>query len=107
MMETIRIVYISIPRDEAKSMARKLVEERLAACVNILPKIEAYYWWDDAVQYDEEALLLVKTTQAKFDPLVEYILEHHPYDMPEVVALPLADGLPEYVAWVRHETQSD
>jgi periplasmic divalent cation tolerance protein len=104
-MDDIRVVYISIPRDEADAFARSIVEERLAACVNIVPKIESYYWWDGTVNHDNEALLIVKTTAKKFPELKEYVQENHPYELPELIALPLIDGLAEYVAWVREETK--
>jgi periplasmic divalent cation tolerance protein len=104
-MEDIRVVYISIPRDEADAFARQIVEERLAACVNIVPKIESYYWWDGAINHDNEALLIVKTTQKKFAALREYVQENHPYELPELIALPLVDGLPEYITWIREETK--
>ncbi len=102
-MESVRIVYISIPRDEAEKMALALVEQRLAACVNVVPRIESYFWWDDAVQTDQESLLIVKTTKAKFERLTEYVIENHPYELPEIIALPLIAALPEYVAWVKRE----
>jgi len=102
---SIRVVFITVPRGEANKLARGLVEQRLAACVNIMPKIESYFWWDDAVQHDEEALLICKTTDAKFQALMAYTQEAHPYDLPEIISFPLTDGLPEYLAWVCHETE--
>ena len=100
-----RVVFITTPRDEANKLARDLVERRLAACINIMPKIESYFWWDEAVQHDEEALLICKTTEAKFRALMEHTQAAHPYEPPEIIALPLSDGLPEYLAWVKHETE--
>ncbi len=105
MSEDTRVVFISIPREEARKMARTLVENRFAACVNIIPAIESFYWWDDAVQHDEEALMVVKTTRQRFDALMEFVEEHHPYELPEIIALPIVDGLPDYLAWVREETE--
>jgi len=105
-MDSIRVVFISIPRDQANAFAKKLVEKRLAACINIVPRIESYFWWDDAVQYDEEALLIVKTANERFDQLMTFVKETHPYDLPEIISMDLAAGLPEYIAWVRHETAS-
>ena len=102
-MESIRIVYLTIPRDEAEKMALALVERRLAACVNVVPRIESYFWWDDAVQTDQEALLIVKTTESKFRKLTEYVVENHPYELPEIIAVPLAAASPDYVAWVKRE----
>ncbi len=103
-MENIRVVFISIPRDEAGQFGRQLVANRLCACVNIVPKIESYFWWDGEVEKDEESLLIVKTTQDRFDDLAAWVKENHPYDIPEIISIQLAGGLPEYVAWVKDET---
>ena len=100
MNTDIRVVFVSIPREEAKTFARKLVEERLAACVNIVPKMESYYWWDGKVLEDSESLLLIKTTAARFDDLQQYIVDRHPYDLPEIVALPITEGLEGSLKWV-------
>lgn len=105
-MDSIRVVFISIPRDQANAFAKKLVEKRLAACINIVPRIESYFWWDDAVQYDEETLLIVKTAHERFDQLMTFVKESHPYDLPEVISFDLAAGLPEYIEWIRRETAS-
>ncbi|MBU0984632.1 MAG: divalent-cation tolerance protein CutA [candidate division Zixibacteria bacterium] len=104
-METIRVVFISVPRDEASKLARKLVEERLAACVNVVPKIESYFWWDDAVQHDQESLLIAKTTDDKFDDLADFVVENHSFELPEIIAFELAGGLTEYIAWIHRETE--
>ncbi len=104
MSTDIRIVFVSIPREEAKTFARKLVEERLAACVNIVPKMESYYWWDGKVLEDSESLLLIKTSVSRFLDLEQYILDRHPYDIPEIVALPISEGLEGYLKWVAEET---
>ena len=105
MNTDIRVVFVSIPREEAKKFARKLVEERLGACVNIIPKMESYYWWDGKVLEDSESLLLIKTTAARFDELQQYIVDRHPYDLPEIVALPITEGLEGYLKWVVEETR--
>lgn len=104
MSTDIRVVFVSIPREEAKTFAKKLVEERLAACVNIVPKMESYYWWDGKVLEDSESLLLIKTTAARFGDLQQYVMDRHPYDLPEIVALPITEGLPDYLKWVAEET---
>jgi periplasmic divalent cation tolerance protein len=105
-MESIRVVLISIPRDEADNMARTLVTDRLAACVNIVPKIESYFWWDGEVNKDEEALLIVKTTKERFEALQAYVRENHPYDLPEIISVGLTDAFRDYVAWIKTETGS-
>jgi periplasmic divalent cation tolerance protein len=107
MTEQIRVVLVSIPRDESRKMARLLVENRLAACVNIVPKIDSYFWWDNAVQTEEEALLIIKTTAGKFVALRDFVAENHPYDLPEIIALPLVDGFSDYIAWVHAETDKE
>lgn len=103
-MQNLRVVLVTIPVAEAKGMARALVEQRLAACVNIIPRAESYFWWDHAVQTAEEAILLIKTTPSKLDQLIEHIRGAHSYELPEVIALPVSEGLPEYVSWILRET---
>ncbi len=103
-MENIRIIFISTPKEDASSMARQLVEKRLAACVNIIPKIESHYWWDGKIESDEESLLIVKTSQQKVELLMEFVKEEHPYDIPEIITFPVAEGLPAYINWVLEET---
>ncbi len=104
MTQDIRVVFVSLPRDEAKNLARGLVENRLAACVNIVPHIQSYFRWEDKVEFDEEALLIVKTTAQKFEAMRLWVLENHPYDVPEIISLPLSEGLSEYVDWIKRET---
>jgi len=103
-MENVRVVYISVPRDEASKMAREIVEERLAACVNILPKIESFYWLEDKIERDEESLLIAKTSQQKIEKLIIFVRDNHPYDIPEVIAFTLSEGLPDYINYVIDET---
>ncbi|MFH1686561.1 MAG: divalent-cation tolerance protein CutA [bacterium] len=79
--------------------------ERLVACCNIIPGMESFYWWNDQVLDDQEALLLVKTTRQKFPALQEYVENHHPYEIPELLAIPVSEGLPDYLAWVKVETE--
>ena len=102
-MEHVRVAMVTIPRDEVATMAKGLVEERLAACVNIVPKIESVFWWDGKIQHDEEALLIIKTTQLKVEAMIGYVQENHPYDVPEIITLSLAEGLPDYLNWVIDE----
>lgn len=94
-------------RDTAGRIARALVDERLAACVNLLPGITSVYRWEGAVETDEEVLLLAKTAPARVQALIARIVELHPYDVPEVVALEAAGGLPAYLEWIASETARD
>ncbi|MGH8122141.1 MAG: divalent-cation tolerance protein CutA [Rudaea sp.] len=103
---TVLIVLCTCPDDTVgERIATALVEERLAACVNRLPGVASTYRWRDKVCRDSEQLLLIKTASARFDALRERIVELHPYELPEVIALDVATGLDRYLAWVAAETQ--
>jgi periplasmic divalent cation tolerance protein len=97
-----RLVLSTAPPDKAPELARALVRERLAACVNVLPGARSFYFWEGKECEDEEALLLIKTTGAAVPRLTERLLELHPYDVPEIVSLPLADGEgnARYLDWI-------
>ena len=100
----VRIVFVTSPPDTATELARRLVEERLAACVNVVPGLRSIYRWKGAVQDDPETLLILKTTSSRFAALRARVLDLHPHDTPEVLALTPTDGLPAYLDWVRAET---
>jgi periplasmic divalent cation tolerance protein len=86
--------------EEARKIARELVERRLAACVNIIPQIESIYRWQDKVESAQEWLLLIKTSAAKFAAVRDAIRELHSYDVPECIALKVEDGSTEYLRWL-------
>lgn len=88
----------------AERMADALVEQGLAACVNILAPARSVYRWQGKVQRDTEIPLLIKTTQARYQELQQAIIQLHPYDVPEIIALPITAGLPAYLAWMQDET---
>ena len=90
--------------DVADRIALALVEERLAACVNRIGGVASTYRWKGAVHRDDEVLLLIKTTRARFDALRERIVFLHPYELPEVIAVDIALGLPAYLEWIASET---
>jgi periplasmic divalent cation tolerance protein len=89
----------------AQTLARALVERRLAACVNILPACQSIYHWQGAIEEASEVPLLIKTTADRLDAVKAAFGEFHPYDVPELVALELHDGLPAYLDWVIAETR--
>ena len=105
-MNSILVVYCTCPDEKtARRLAACLVENRLAACVNVLPRIRSIYRWQGAVQDDGEALMMIKTTAARYAELERWLNGHHPYDLPEVIALPVDRGLPAYLEWAARETE--
>jgi len=96
------IVVLSTCPDEAVAarIARTLVEERLAACVNRLAAVRSTYSWQGAIQDDAEVLLVIKTRREHFDALAERLAGLHPYEVPEIVALPVVAGSAPYLAWL-------
>lgn len=99
------VVFSTFPGAErAAEVARTLVDERLAACVNLVPAVRSIYRWQGAVQDDTEALAIIKTTSERLPALRERLAALHPYDVPEILALPVADGHAPYLAWLAAET---
>jgi periplasmic divalent cation tolerance protein len=100
------VVLVTAPgADEAARIARAVVEERLAACGNVVPGLRSIYRWQGAVQEDAEALLVLKTTRDRFEALRARVLALHPYEVPEVIALPIEAGSAPYLAWIAAETK--
>jgi periplasmic divalent cation tolerance protein len=93
--------------DSARRLARALVEQRLAACVNLLPGVQSVYRWQGNIEEEGEVTLLIKTTEARYAELEAAIRALHPYELPELIALPVAAGLPAYLHWIRQETKKD
>ena len=91
----------------AQTLARALVGQRLAACVNMLPGTRSIYRWNDAVEEDAEVTLLIKTPTARYAELEQAIRALHPYELPEVIAVPVSAGLPAYLAWIAQETRKE
>lgn len=90
--------------DAARKLAKSLVEERLAACVNVLAPCTSIYRWQGDVREDGEVPVIIKTTAERYPALEAHIRKHHPYEVPEIVALEAAAGLPDYLNWVTDET---
>jgi len=106
MSEETRLVYVTAPsHDEALRLGRVAVEERLAACANVLGPITSVYWWEGKVNEDGEVALLLKTRAAFVEALTERLRELHSYQCPCVVALPIDGGNPAFLSWIATETQ--
>ncbi len=104
-MSQILIVFTNCPDEAcANTIALALVEAKVAACVNILPRAQSVYCWQGTVESATEIPLFIKSTAANYPALEKIIRQHHPYDVPEIIALPVAYGLPAYLNWVAAET---
>ena len=103
-----RLVLCTCPdQASATGIAEQLVGERLAACVSLVPGLTSIYRWQGAVQRESEVLLLIKTTAARFAELSASLRRLHPYEVPEIIALCVSDGLADYLNWVNTCTQPD
>lgn len=89
--------------EEAEKIANKLLTQRKAACVNIIPKVRSLFWWKGELDSADEAVLIVKTKASLVDEIVSLVREFHSYEVPEVIALPLIGGNPDYLNWMSDE----
>ncbi len=97
----IRLVMVTFPSSElASTIGRALIEERLAACVNLIPAVRSIFRWQDKICDETEVLAVFKTTADAAPTLVERVAQLHPYDVPEAIVIDVADGLPPYLAWI-------
>ena len=92
--------------EEARKVARHLVDLRLAACVNIVPGVESVYHWQGQIETEQEWMLVIKSTRALFDRLKLELQKVHSYQVPEVIAMAIVDGSPDYLSWLEKETEA-
>ena len=104
--ETIVVLTTAANDAEAESLARKIVEAKLAACVQILPPMRSVYYWNNAVQIDSEHLLLIKTLAEKFDELQSFIQSNHSYKTPEIIVLKTNSVAENYFEWMKNYLKS-
>jgi periplasmic divalent cation tolerance protein len=102
------VVLSTVPdTDTGRRIARAILERRLAACVNISGPLESLYWWEGKIQQDPEHLLVIKTREELFPALEEAVRSLHPYDVPEIIALPVRQGSSAYLDWIGAETRRE
>ncbi|KAG7307819.1 hypothetical protein JYU34_006417 [Plutella xylostella] len=95
------VAYVTVPSTEVgKTLGHGLVKNKLAACVNIIPQVTSIYEWKGEINEDNEALLMIKTRTSEVDRLTEYVRSNHPYEVCEVISLPIKNGNPPYLKWI-------
>ena len=104
LFETVLVATNMPDRETALRLARALVDDRLAACVNVMAGCASVFRWDGAIDETNEVPVLIKTRAARYPEVEARIRELHPYELPEIIAVPIVHGLPEYLEWVAKET---
>ncbi|MDD5605463.1 MAG: divalent-cation tolerance protein CutA [Dehalococcoidales bacterium] len=98
------VILITTSQDEESQLiARVLLEQKIAACVNIIPQINSLFWWKQSIDQEKESMLIVKTRVKLIDEVVRLIKEVHSYEVPEIIALPIIGGNCDYLEWIDHE----
>ncbi len=101
------VVFITVPQGKGAEIARFIVERRLGACTNIVSGVRSLYWWQGKVEDDGEELLIVKTRRSVLPRLIREVKSVHPYSVPEIIALPIIAGNPDYLKWIDDEVPGD
>lgn len=106
-MDAILVITNLPDRDSALKLAQHLVGQRLAACVNVLGECSSVYRWQGQIETAHETPVLIKTRTACYDDIEAAVRAHHPYELPEIIAVPICAGSPSYLAWIAAETTAD
>ncbi|MCX7703182.1 MAG: divalent-cation tolerance protein CutA [Planctomycetota bacterium] len=106
MAEEIVVFSTCSSRDEAERLTEALISERKAACVNIIPSLSSVYWWKGKIERSEEVLLVIKTLKSLIEEVITLIKANHSYTVPEIIAVPIVAGNPDYLKWLRDEVRS-
>jgi len=101
------VVLVTCPSQaSARRLAAHLIRSRVAACVNVIGQVESLFWWKGKSESAREYLLMIKTSRSRFEALRRTVVAHHPYDVPEVIALPIAAGHAPYLAWIQRSVRA-
>lgn len=99
------IVFVTVSsKEEAEKIAKGVLEEKLAACVNIIDTVHSHFWWQGKIDNAKEALLIIKTKKTLINKLIRKVKSIHSYELPEIIALPIIYGSKEYLDWVNEST---
>ena len=99
------LIISTVPNEDMARIYQKSFGKRVAACVNIIPKVRSNYWWNGSIENSEEIILLIKTTEDKYDQLEDLIRKNHPYEIPEIIAFEIKKGFNKYLNWIKDETR--
>lgn len=100
------VIFITVDSpDEAHRIAEVLIRRRKTACVNIVPNVSSFFWWQDKIDTAQESLLIVKTKASLLNEIIVLVKEIHSYDVPEIIALPIAGGNQDYLSWIDKEVE--
>jgi len=105
MNKYIVVLVTTADKEEAQRISQILLENKKAACINIIPNVNSSYWWEGKIEKEKEYLLIVKTTGTMFDELVKLVRECHSYKVPEIIAIPIIAGNPDYLNWIDETIQ--
>lgn len=106
MTDAVVVLCTFANQQDAQHIGSAVIEARLAACVNILPAVQSIYRWKGEIEHAEETLAVIKTTRQSFSALRDRIKELHPYETPEIIAVPVVEGLTDYLAWIGEQVSS-
>ena len=100
------MVMVTAPSaEEAENIGRKLLDERLVACANILSSVNSVFWWEGKISQESEAMMIMKTRTSLFDLLVKRVKQLHSYEVPEIISVPIQNGSQEYLQWINSVTK--
>ncbi len=95
------VIFITTSQDEESQLiARMLLEQKMTSCVNIIPKINSLFWWNQVIEQNKESMLIVKTSVSRINDIVRLVKEAHSYEIPEIIALPIIGGNLDYLEWI-------